>query len=108
VLQKTLVWLQKREDRLREMGQVPANFDDIKQHWGKIKVGGFTVKNNGTPNKTVMFRWVYSKVVKKGASAWNDHHFVLLLSVHRTNTNNIQFYGRKISWFDDDRHVLDT
>jgi len=43
-----------------------------------------------------MFRWVYSKVVKKGASAWNDHHFVLLLSVHRTNTVTIfNFMGAK-------------
>ena len=36
--QKTLVWLQKREDRLKEFQPVAGNFDTIKDQWNEVKV----------------------------------------------------------------------
>ncbi|KAH3698995.1 hypothetical protein DPMN_073941 [Dreissena polymorpha] len=36
-LMKNLVWLQKREDTLRDMGPIGGDFDTIKEQWNKVK-----------------------------------------------------------------------
>lgn len=43
VFQKILVWLQKREVRLREFTPVGSDFDTIKVQWNQVKVGISTV-----------------------------------------------------------------
>ena len=43
VFQKILVWLQKREVRLREFTPVGSDFDTIKVQWNQVKVWTSTV-----------------------------------------------------------------
>lgn len=38
IFQKTLVWLQKREDRLKDFGPVSGDFGAIKEQWNDVKV----------------------------------------------------------------------
>lgn len=38
-VQKTLVWLQKREDKMKELGPVAGDFAKIKNQWNEVKVG---------------------------------------------------------------------
>ena len=51
LFQKTLVWLQKREDRLKEFQPVASNFDTIKDQWNEVKV----CKNILVASKTMSF-----------------------------------------------------